>query len=163
MMASFKKGMSFQTLPPTFRDAIIVTRKMGYRYLWIDSLCIIQKDHDDWVKESERMQDYYKNAILTISPDSASGDHVGIFSENRLLPPSLIIELTIGEELGIRKSVEMKSHVSKRAWTLQEFVLSPRSLQYMPDQLIWECYTSKLCESDTNPQDNEFYAQERKI
>ncbi|CAG8950957.1 hypothetical protein HYFRA_00006354 [Hymenoscyphus fraxineus] len=162
-IASFQKIISFQTLPPTFRDAIIVTRKIGYRYLWIDSLCIIQDSHEDWVLESKSMQDYYKDAILTISADSAAGDHVGFLGKRHQLAPSLTIELTTGDKLGIRKIVKMESHISKRAWTLQEFLLSPRSLQYMPDQLIWECHASKLCESDTKPQDNNSWAQEKSL
>jgi hypothetical protein len=36
----------------TFRGAIEMTRKLGFRYLWIDSLCIVQNDEDDWKQES---------------------------------------------------------------------------------------------------------------
>lgn len=47
-------------LPPTFRDAIIITRRLGYQYLWIDSLCIIQDSVEDWRKESSVMGKIYK-------------------------------------------------------------------------------------------------------
>src|SRR5436305_14453620 len=43
-----KKGIQFQSLPKTFQDAIVVTRRLGYQYLWIDSLCIVQDSHRDW-------------------------------------------------------------------------------------------------------------------
>lgn len=33
-----KNGIFLTTLPKTFRDAILVTRRMGIKYLWIDSL-----------------------------------------------------------------------------------------------------------------------------
>jgi hypothetical protein len=38
----FKEGISWSQLPPTFQDAIIFARKFGFRYIWIDSLCIVQ-------------------------------------------------------------------------------------------------------------------------
>ena len=61
-------------LPPLFQDAVTIVRKLGYRYLWIDSLCIIQDDLADWDCESARMWSIYQGAELTIAatdcPDS---------------------------------------------------------------------------------------------
>jgi hypothetical protein len=45
-----KTAIPMQTLPKTFRDAVIITRRLGFRHLWIDSLCIIQDDITDWEK-----------------------------------------------------------------------------------------------------------------
>jgi len=39
-----KAGIKYDDLPQTFQDAVIVTKELGLRYLWIDSLCIIQDD-----------------------------------------------------------------------------------------------------------------------
>jgi hypothetical protein len=47
-----QKQISKPELPPLFKDAIDFNRSFGYRYLWVDSLCIIQDSHDDWVNES---------------------------------------------------------------------------------------------------------------
>jgi hypothetical protein len=69
-------------MPQTFYDAVITTQQLGYRYLWIDSLCILQNDHEDWVAESANMRDYYKHAIITISADSALGDYVGLLNQH---------------------------------------------------------------------------------
>jgi hypothetical protein len=43
-----KRGIALASLPKTFQDAVLMTRRLGIRYLWIDSLCIIQDDGDDW-------------------------------------------------------------------------------------------------------------------
>lgn len=43
-LESHKRRLDWEELPKTFRDAICVTRALGVRYLWIDSLCIIQDD-----------------------------------------------------------------------------------------------------------------------
>ncbi|KAK2050895.1 HET-domain-containing protein, partial [Colletotrichum caudatum] len=64
-------------LPPTFRDAVSITRSLGIRYVWIDSLCIVQDSEEDWELESARMGAVYASSYLTIaasaSPDSTGG------------------------------------------------------------------------------------------
>lgn len=37
-VTSYRKGIGFRDLPATFRDAIVVTRELSLRYLWIDSI-----------------------------------------------------------------------------------------------------------------------------
>jgi Heterokaryon incompatibility protein (HET) len=65
------RHIDFGQLPKSFQDAVRVTRKLEYRYLWIDSLCIIQDDPNDWARESRRMGDIYKKSILIVSAKSA--------------------------------------------------------------------------------------------
>lgn len=57
----------FRILHQTFKDAVIVTRALGYRFLWIDSLCIIQIDRADWARECPRMASIYRGATVTIA------------------------------------------------------------------------------------------------
>ena len=64
-------GIDMQRLPQTFKDAISVTRKLGIRHLWVDSLCIIQDSRDDWAYESHRMSDVYRGALVNICPSAA--------------------------------------------------------------------------------------------
>lgn len=60
------EGIQINSLTPTLREAIELTYTLGYRYLWIDSLCIVQDDRDDWARESGKMCDVYGNSTLTI-------------------------------------------------------------------------------------------------
>lgn len=160
-----KRAICFEDMPQTFQDAITVTRKLGYRYLWIDSLCIVQDDHDDWLAESIRMGDYYKHAVLTISADSAPGDDVGFLHQYRADFPSTVVKLASDHEISIRKKYpcadfwNRDTWVAKRAWTLQEFVLAPRTLHFTCEQIIWECQTRKYCESSDNSQGDSDAAQ----
>ncbi len=48
-----------------FRDAVTVTRGLGIKYIWIDSLCIIQDDDEDWENESRRMEQVFSAAYCT--------------------------------------------------------------------------------------------------
>lgn len=70
------------TLPQTFRDAIYITRRLGYRFLWIDSLCIVQDSLIDWQVESVKMNTIYSNAVLNISADAAADSSEGIFDSS---------------------------------------------------------------------------------
>jgi hypothetical protein len=65
---SLSDEIVFDELPKTFQDAVTVTRGIGIRYLWIDSLCIIQHHEgcsrgcgqsEDWANESPKMGQYY--------------------------------------------------------------------------------------------------------
>jgi Heterokaryon incompatibility protein (HET) len=60
-------GISIDALPPTFRDAVSVVRRVGLRFLWIDSLCIIQDSREDWRRSAAQMKDIYSNAACVIA------------------------------------------------------------------------------------------------
>ena len=74
-------GLSVQSLPPTFRDAVTVCGWLDIQYLWIDSLCILQDSEDDWSTQSFQMRSIFKNAYLTIAATYGSTCQSGLFSE----------------------------------------------------------------------------------
>jgi hypothetical protein len=79
---SFKdhlRGIDWSDLSQTFKDAITLTRRLGHKYIWIDSLCIIQEDENDWQRESAKMASIYESSILTIAATRASDGTKGIF------------------------------------------------------------------------------------
>lgn len=63
----------------TFKDAIEVTRSLGVKYIWIDSLCIIQDSESDWLRESSCMHNVYKYSYCTIAATAAKDDSAGCF------------------------------------------------------------------------------------
>ncbi|CAI6091565.1 unnamed protein product [Clonostachys chloroleuca] len=67
------QGFSYGDLPKTFRDAVQTTREFQKQYLWIDSLCIIQEDKDDWRNEARKMENFFASAYCTIAASSACG------------------------------------------------------------------------------------------
>lgn len=136
------EGISFHSLSQTFRDAVLPSRKLQIRYLWIDSLCIIQGDKLDWEIEAAKMGRYYRNSWLTIG---AGLETDGLFSERRAeqiyyrLPlmseqPSIVpssLYITAEPTDGLRTPSPLYS----RAWVFQEEVLSSRFLSFEPTQL----------------------------
>ena len=77
----FSKGIQTSSLPATFRDAIIVARRLGIRYLWIDSLCIVQDSQADWDIEFMKMPEIYQYANVTIAAAATKDSHGGILVE----------------------------------------------------------------------------------
>lgn len=64
---SHQQNITFSALPQCLRDAVTVARGLEIRYLWIDALCIIQGDGDDWARESAMMWQLFSNAYVTIA------------------------------------------------------------------------------------------------
>jgi hypothetical protein len=73
-----QESISPSDLSQTFQDAIIVARRLGVRYLWIDSLCIVQDSPEDWQTESSMMNVVYKNSLCTIAASEATEPHHGL-------------------------------------------------------------------------------------
>jgi hypothetical protein len=143
-LATLQQSIGFHLLPRTFQDAILVTRAVGLKYLWIDSLCIIQDDAADWEAEAARMGDVFSAAWCTIAASAAKSSTEG-FLHPRPARPCLTIPGAEGEGLyacpaidDFHRHVE-QSTLNSRGWVLQERVLSRRSIYFTTDQVYWEC------------------------
>lgn len=138
------RRIPFYTLPKTIQDAITITRKLGKKYLWIDSLCIIQDSEADKEKELGRMNEIYKAAYLTISASSAKGCNEG-FLGARHLKKEIAFPYECPDGVLSRGFIQDVSHkierepIDSRAWTIQESMLSQRLLCYGSEQLCWFC------------------------
>jgi hypothetical protein len=148
--------LPWDELPKTIQDAIEFIRRLKFRYLWVDALCIIQPTDDDrldWEEESARMSDIYRNSLCTIAATGATRAEEGCFIERPIeryalrdcklsLPqlhlrnclPSLRLKCVPPSYLSITRSP-----LSRRGWVFQEQALSPRTLHFTKDGLFWEC------------------------
>lgn len=149
-----KAGIPMDILPKTMRDAVVITRKLGIRYLWIDALCILQDSRTDWEEQSANMADIYSKATLSISAHEADDAHSGFLwfrdpleSRGCIHPslaqgrPVVICPKLIDPEEGIAHSI-----ISQRGWTLQEQILPHRILHWGPHEVSWECRTMRASE-----------------
>ncbi|KAK0616545.1 heterokaryon incompatibility protein-domain-containing protein, partial [Immersiella caudata] len=149
-----QKGIPLKSLTRTFFDAVEVTRQLGIQFLWIDSLCIIQDSAQDWEKEAAKMGDVYRFSYLTIAAAYAEDSNGGILRSayNTAWAP---IKCTVGNTVGsaaLTYRPRDHSHLSTsplhtRAWVLQERILSPRTIHYDKDQMLWECRRVRRCET----------------
>lgn len=68
-----------EELPKTFKDAIKYTHRLGVRYFWIDSLCIIQDPKEDWLHQSSLMAEIYSRSLLNLAATSSQDANGGPF------------------------------------------------------------------------------------
>jgi hypothetical protein len=135
-----------------YQDAIAVTRRLGFRYLWIDSLCIIQDSPADLLRELPLMGDIYDNASITLAASVAASGKAGFLHDrqqwNEVELPYKKSDLSRAGKVfvtdrllcGFEEDVT-RGALSRRAWCLQERAMSRRVLHFGKDQLFWECHT----------------------
>jgi hypothetical protein len=169
------QGIEWDDLPRTFQDAITIIRSLDIRFIWIDSLCIVQDDILDWNKESVRMAAIYANSSINIAATGASDSRGGCLSPRSLkhvVPRCEIRSFPIKTHMDpsepvifVRPSLESVHHrystnssyitdlpdsttvpLLSRAWVFQERYLAPRTLHFHPSEMVMECKSSICCE-----------------
>jgi hypothetical protein len=174
-LGSHKQNIAWSTLPRTFQDAVVLTRALGFRYLWIDALCITQDDLVEKREESFKLGEIFSNSFLTIGATSASHSGEGLFQRKkqpfkiqgtnskgavskiyvREQPTHYSFKAPFDEaahmndwELPFNTSVEANLHTPllKRAWAYAERLQSPRVLHFTKSEMILECREGYSCE-----------------
>ncbi|RMY58679.1 hypothetical protein D0864_13340 [Hortaea werneckii] len=146
------RGMSVATLPRTYRQAVYLARQLGISHLWIDALCIVQDDDEDWQRESSRMAEVYSGAYLVFVAAAAAD------VEGGLDPPADVKNwrhLTAHQVTAGPILVRAKNHrrdacallpISTRAWTYQERLVAKRCLIFCESEVVWECLQGCRCQ-----------------
>ncbi|OAL43532.1 HET-domain-containing protein [Pyrenochaeta sp. DS3sAY3a] len=145
----YRQGIPYDSLPKTFKDAILLTIKMGFTYLWIDALCIIQDNLIDWESQAPLMGGIFRDAVCTIVAHSAESSSCGFLSPadgsgivelrlNSSEPTTENEKIYLGFPQGFQETLTT-SQVSSRGWVQQELVLSTRLLHLSRGSAHWEC------------------------
>ena len=141
LITQYQEAIQVEELPRSFKDAIEITRKLGFRYLWIDALCIIQDNAEDWAQEVVKMASYYGLSALMISATDAEDSSKGILN---------VRDASYSPFLGKKRKYCFQQHLFRsdweiresilatRGWAAQERMLAPRILHYTKRQIIWE-------------------------
>ncbi|KAF4451150.1 hypothetical protein F53441_5849 [Fusarium austroafricanum] len=171
----WKQNIPFGRFAKTFQDAIIISRKLGIRYVWIDSLCIVQDDKQDWEIEAAKMASIYNGAELVLAATGSADGSGGCLFQRE---PFVTIEGTFPDgrpfEIYGRKAMghsvfgwNTDPNQSKgssnpisgttvsgvqdyplmtRAWCFQERLLATRILHYTKTEMVFDCLSSMECE-----------------
>ncbi|PQE06284.1 heterokaryon incompatibility protein [Rutstroemia sp. NJR-2017a BBW] len=147
------------SLCKTFSDAVSIARGLEFSWLWIDSLCIIQDDPDDWLKESARMTTVYGMSTLNIAATAAADGRTGcLFERDNIYTQGSRAVVEVDDKQHFLDVVDFwlvsdnttETPLSKRAWALQERLLAPRTLYFGVSQLVWRCATRCACDRYSN-------------
>jgi hypothetical protein len=169
-----QNGIAWNELSKTFQDAIAVSWKLGFRYIWIDALCILQDSFEDWEYHASKMAEVFANSQLTISASRSPDGSGGCFSSRAQDPwtvassgrqvwnPALwlphtqegrdregcVKKFTVKLRFphGLHQHRQPKEPLLKRAWVFQEQVLSARNIHFASGELYFECRSYVACE-----------------
>ncbi|TVY39500.1 putative ankyrin repeat protein [Lachnellula occidentalis] len=154
-MQDLYRAIPLLSLPRTFEDAVLITRRLGIQYLWTDAYCILQDFRDDWVFESTKIGQYLRNSTFSLIAASATGPHHGIFEKRQFYEP--LLRLPCHELPNVSTSAQpwtgdlclrhrtksaldaMSSSVLQRGWMVQELVLPERNVIFGNEQIYWNC------------------------
>jgi len=165
--------------PKTFKDAFNFVRRLSsqIRYIWVDSLCIIQNDSGDWAREAVQMYQIYRNSYCNISATASSDSHGGLYygrDPHHLWEDEVNLNTTDMPKAGANKGLQSTTSlgmdirrctildpnfwnrivddapVNRRGWVLQERLLAPRVLHFCDGQIAWECRHLDAAESYPN-------------
>lgn len=162
-LSELENGFPIAELRKTFQDALIVAQRMNVPYVWIDSLCIIQSGDNnedwDWKQEAGSMAEVYSNSFCNLSADWADENNGLFFERTPIFDPPCSIKLRWKSPNDFNKSPRLppdgdlsyivrygdwvkditNSPLNRRGWVIQERLLAPRVLHFLPDQVSWEC------------------------
>ncbi|CZR67952.1 uncharacterized protein PAC_17851 [Phialocephala subalpina] len=165
----FKQVLPMDELPRTFKDAIMVTRQLGFQYIWIDSLCIIQHDKEDWLLHALDDDSNDQGLFLPRSDPLAVGICCPI--KRKAVPKASAKVLNAvgrncvwkyewlkrdqGEadisDIIRHNTIVLRPRIASlwykmqhsewynRGWVFQERVLSRRIIYYTGDKMYWDC------------------------
>ncbi|CZR44065.1 uncharacterized protein FPRO_13859 [Fusarium proliferatum ET1] len=139
-------------LPQTFQDAVVATRNLGYRYLWIDSLCIVQNDQEDWAREAALMHRVYTEADCNLAAAASRDSSGGLFFRRHGLHGQCVVKSVRGDVIDIFADQDLflkevnRSPLQTRAWVYQEWLMSKRTIHFAKSQVFWECDHLCACE-----------------
>ncbi|XXG96078.1 hypothetical protein Hte_002355 [Hypoxylon texense] len=151
----FQAGQPDNMLPMDYQHVISLCRALSIRYLWVDSLCILQDSVEDFHCEAATMVDVYMGALFTMSicwPSESGGLPI---RDPSTMIPKLLLPATNGsgrEEVALVYNEDewrdcvSKAPINRRGWVFQERVLSSRILYLAKEQFYWECDDMRACE-----------------
>ncbi|KAM7186368.1 Heterokaryon incompatibility protein (HET) domain containing protein [Rhypophila sp. PSN 637] len=169
-----QRNIPWDMFPVVYKEAVLISWELGVKYIWIDSLCIIQDSVVEWAQESGKMGLVYAGSYLTVAATSSVDCSVSmlepLLSKGPREEQERITECRISNQDDLEQPehclismVESKHgywdhdfaafydiyrHMPllSRAWTYQEQLLSPRLVHLTPTELVWQCKRGVLCD-----------------
>jgi hypothetical protein len=159
-ISALREGQLLSDLPPKYRDAITIAKRFAVKYIWIDSLCIVQDSEVDWRTEAAQMGNVYANSLCNIAMALEYHTEEEYFSTRNSHPlpsvttrpawfPNFIQDYTLVDP-DLWSSQIHQCELNYRGWVAQERFLSPRIVYVTEQQLFWECEQVTACEELPN-------------
>ncbi|KAM7192126.1 Heterokaryon incompatibility protein (HET) domain containing protein [Rhypophila sp. PSN 637] len=151
----------------TIKDAMVVCRDIGIRYLWVDALCIVQDDPDK-LQQIKNMHHVYAGACLTIIAASGGNANAGLPGAQSESSTNRQTVLRMQGLTIVKESLDMDdklatAHWYTRAWTFQEFLLAPRRLVFTNKAVYFSCPPGVCSEDVVSPSHESEFVYDGKV
>ncbi|GAW22625.1 hypothetical protein ANO14919_121670 [Xylariales sp. No.14919] len=158
-MAATMGSIPWESIPKVYQESIQVTRLLGVEYIWIDTLCIVQDDAEDWKREAGKMKAVYGSSYLNIAATEAVDSYGDLFASSTLGTKYPSQEIPADRDVQVRAQPHQTHRhfgsnyynisgppLLQRGWVLQERILSPRVVYFDAGEIKWECLASTDCQ-----------------
>jgi hypothetical protein len=156
--AKLKNGIDPASIPTVFQEAARVCKEFGIHFVWIDSVCIILDDREDWATEVAKMASIYENANVVMAASTAANPAVSFISPRPSTPKTMPLSFKrvvgtftarIQLDCGLHSdssSSPQKDLLDNRGWALQEREMATRWVGFSTFEVQWKCRTMEACE-----------------
>ncbi|ROW15235.1 hypothetical protein VPNG_02965 [Cytospora leucostoma] len=169
-LARYLDSIPLEDLPSTILDCLRFLCKLGFRYVWVDALCIVQDDNEDWLREASKMAAVYGAASLTLATHVCEDNTESFLHKRESMPRAEALSRSaaalpfVDENTGEKRVLhlwdrlpgdvrgfldswvlttgERSSSWLERAWTFQEWWMSPRVL-HVRQMTMWDCFEGR--------------------
>lgn len=153
------QSIPWTKIPKTFQHAIQMTKDLGMRYIWIDLLCIVQDDRDEWLSESNKLGSVFEGASLVIADSIGWVFEEGLFTLPRPHSSSNLPQIPYHDASGAADGAvlyigsehelppapsEIYSSFVGRAWVTQEYLLARRIAFFTLFGVVWSCRSVRV-------------------
>jgi hypothetical protein len=139
-----RSAIAFQDLGVVFQDVVHILRRLGVRYVWIDSLCIIQDLVEDWRTESNTMARVYSHGLFTLARHSGHSkpkSHMRLEARSYLVSEPLASPLVYAQgcipHIWHKWDIKENFPLQQRGWVYQERFLSQRVAHFTDREIAW--------------------------
>ncbi|KAI9708014.1 MAG: hypothetical protein M1820_004218 [Bogoriella megaspora] len=141
-------------IPCTICDAITFTQRMGYKYLWVDSLCLVQNDETEMDNAMRRMDLVFRKSSFTIVAATGEGAHHGLPGVGEIPRKCNKSEIEVNCGICLTTIATLdplldKTKYATRAWTMQEQLCGTRLLVFINDQIYFQRQKATWSEETT--------------
>ena len=142
----------WEQIPRTVQDAVNLVRLLGLRYLWVDSMCIVQDSQADMQDQFPKMGQIYGNALLTIVAADGDDASTGLFNNSNTASRVGRQCVRYSKDLGLLicppdlNTVLRETTWATRGWTFQEALLSKRLLVFVDQTVYFSCRSTTWSE-----------------
>jgi hypothetical protein len=123
---------------------MIAVREIGLRYLWVDALCLVQDDRGDLDRGVQNMDIIYERAHLTIIAANGDNAESGLPGVGGITRDFDRLQMELKAGLWIARHSTLESRLDRtvwatRGWTVQEQLLSRRTIIFVDDRVFFRC------------------------